>query len=99
MLHLISVFFFNLYVLIILLYRFLIYIHYISFFYLYAVGTLLFHNLNTCTLLDTTVCNLYALIMVPFYLHVIYVLIMLFFCLFVIYVSELYVVLFVLYVQ
>ena len=44
---------------------------------------------------NTTVCNLYAIIMLPFYLHVIFVLMLLFFV-FVFYASELYIVLFVL---
>ena len=44
---------------------------------------------------NTTVCNLYAIIMLPFY-HVIFVLMLFFFFVFVFYASELYIVLFVL---
>ena len=59
MLHLISVFS-NLYVLIVLLYVFLININCMSFCDLYVLCILLFHNLNTCILLNAPVCNLYA---------------------------------------
>ena len=64
-----GVFVSNLYDLIVLHHLFVINIDYISICIFYVPIILLFHNLNICTLLNATVCNLLSFIILIFCLH------------------------------
>ena len=70
-----GVFLSDLYDLIVLHYLFVINIDYILILYFYVPIILPFHNLNTCTLLNATVCNLLSCIILLFCLHVMFYLV------------------------
>ena len=71
-----GVFVSNLYDLIVLHHLFVINIDYIPICIFYVPIILLFHNLNICTILNVTVCNLLSFIILLFCLHLNFVLIM-----------------------